>query len=222
MTDAFIRPDPARGRPGDAAYARLYATSHRVVADEVAYRAGYLDILTLDGLLPDGYSLLDVGCGTAGYHRLATRAGAILGLDLTPAMIEEAERLRAESGETHRRYVCATFESTPFDEPFDAIRFAGIYGWYRPWHGARDVLARLSGLLRPGGVVAVSYTPPRTPLQGVKAMLAPSRTVLIFRGRFLAMLRGAGLAPLCEIRLPHTVLTFARKPPDQPAGPGGA
>lgn len=222
MTDAFIRPDPARGRPGDAAYARMYATSHRAVADDLAYRAGYLDILTIDGLLPDGYSLLDVGCGTGGYHRLATRAGAIVGLDLTPAMIAEAERLRAETGQTHRRYVCGAFESTSFGEQFDAIRFAGIYGWYRPWHGAQPVLARLAALLRPGGIAVLSYTPPRTPAQALKATLAPSRTVLIFRARFLAMLRASGLAPLCEIRLPHTVLTFARKPPDRTAGPEAA
>ena len=214
MTDAFIRPDPARGRPGDAAYARMYASSHGAVADDLAYRAGYLDLLTLDGLAPDGYSLLDVGCGTGGYHRLATRAGAILGLDLTPAMIAEAERLRAETGQTHRRYLCGAFESTPFAEQFDAIRFAGIYGWYRPWHGAHAVLARVADLLRPGGVVVLSYTPPRTPVQALKAALAPSRTVLIFRRRFLAMLRPAGLAPLCEIRLPHTVLTVARKLPE--------
>lgn len=222
MTDAFTRPDPARGRPGDAAYARMYSDSHHAVADEVAYRAGYLDILTIDALLPDGYSLLDVGCGTAGYHRLATRAGAILGLDLTPAMIEEAERLRAETGQTHRRYVCGAFETASFPEPFDAIRFSGIYGWYRPWHGAQPVLARLAALLRPGGVVVLSYMPPQMPLQGLKALLAPSRIVLIFRGRFLAMLAASGLAPLCEIRLAHTVLLFARKPPDQAAGPENA
>ncbi len=218
MTDAFIRPDPARGRPGDAAYAKMYATSHRAVADDLAYRAGYLDILTIDGLLPDGYCLLDVGCGTGGYHRLAIRAGAIVGLDLTPAMIAEAERLRAETGQTHRRYVCGAFETTSFPERFDAIRFAGIYGWYRPWHGAQDILARLSALLRPDGIAVLSYTPPRTPVQALKAVLAPSRTVLIFRRRFLAMLRAAGLAPLCEIRLPHTVLTVARKLPEAATG----
>ena len=160
MTNDFTRPDPARGRPGDAAYAKMYSDSHRAIADEVAYRVGYLDILMIDGLLPDGYSLLDVGCGTAGYHRLATRAGAILGLDLTPAMIGEAERLRAETGQTHRRYVCGAFESTSFGEQFDAIRFAGIYGWYRPWHGAQPVLARVAALLRPSGVAVLSYTPP--------------------------------------------------------------
>lgn len=208
----MIRPDPLHGQVGDARYAEHYARSHEVGADTLAYRTDYVDILTLDGLMPEGYSLLDIGCGTGGYHALLTRYGRVHGIDPIPEMIAIANRFQAESGSQGCRYTCATFEDMPDTERYDAIRARGVYGWYFPWYGRAVVLDKIAALLKPSGIAVVSYVPPPSIWGMAKALLAPRKTVVIFRGRFLAMLRNAGLEPLFELRVTNNTVVFAHKP----------
>ncbi len=196
----MVRPDPRTGRLGDSTYAETYARSHDVDIDSFDYRTDYAELLLLDGLSPEGYSLLDVGCGTAGYHRLLKRQGRVHGIDPIPEMIAHANRFKTESGIRGAEYSCCTFEDFTSTEQYDAIDLRGVYGWYMPWRGKAAILAKVRDLLKPGGLVALSYVPPRSPLSLAKAILFPGRTVLIPRTRFLRMVRAARLVPKFEIR----------------------
>lgn len=207
----MIQPNPLRGQVGDARYAEHYARSHQVDANSLAYRSDYIDILTLDELMAEGYSLLDIGCGTGGYHGLLARYGRVHGIDPIPEMIAIADRLRVESRLRGCQYTCATFEDLPDSERYDAIRARGVYGWYFPWCGRASVLDKIAALLKPSGIAVVSYVPPRSPLGVAKALFAPRKTVVIFRRRFLAMLRKVGLEPLFELRLANNTVVFAHK-----------
>ncbi len=206
----FVRPDPAKGQLGDAAYAQHWKAAHQGTADTFDYHSDYLDLLVLDALLKEGYSLLDVGCGTAGYHRLIKRHGSVHGIDVMPEMIEAAEEFKATFGLRDARYTCGRFEDLDSGARYDAIRMPGIYGWYRPWHGQMAILHDLRKKLNSGGTVVVSYVPPATIAQWAKTMLAPHRTVVIPRERFLSMAGKAGFSLEFEIRRRHSVVAFLR------------
>jgi SAM-dependent methyltransferase len=206
-----------RGRIGDAGYAERWAQAHQDVADPVAYRGGYADLLMLNALMPEGYSLLDVGCGTAGYHHLLGRAGEVIGIDPIPEMIAAAERFRAKHRIDRAIYACSTFEDFEPHRGLDAIRLTGVYGWYMPWRGKAAVLEKTFRLLNPSGIALLSYVAPATPLQAAKAILAPARTVVTFRRQILGMVRSAGLAAMLEVRTSSSAVLFARKPGESPA-----
>lgn len=207
----FVRPDPEKGRIGDANYAAYWAKAHDASADDLDYRNAYADLLLLDGLLPLGYSLLDVGCGTAGYHRLLRRQGRVLGVDPIPEMMDTANRFKAEFDIRGAEYRCCTFEELSLSERYDGIHMRGVFGWYIPWHGQAAVLRKVRELLNPSGVAVLSYVPPESPFGLAKALLVPGKTVVITRSRFLRMVRGVGLSVLFEIKTPDAALVFAAR-----------
>lgn len=167
--------------------------------------------------MPEGYRLLDVGCGTAGYHRLLARQGSLVGIDPIPEMIETAHRFRDEFGIRGADYVRSTFEEFEPTGAFDAIRLTGVYGWYLSWRGRGAILEKTFRLLRPSGVALLSYQPPTSLIAVAKAVLAPARTKVIFRRRFLAMVTAAGLTPMLELWRGESRILFARKPDVPPA-----
>lgn len=207
----FARPDPGAGQRGDAAYADHWTKSHETVSDPLGYRAGYIDVLALDALLPEGYRLLDIGCGTAGYHRLLTRHGHVHGVDFMPEMIEAAEKFKRDFGIRNAQYTCASFEDFEDSSGYDAVRMPGVYGWYRPWHGQQRIMDRISTLLNPSGIAVLSYVPPTTATMLAKTILAPERTVIIRRSHFERMVRHAAMTALFDIKLPHVTMVFVRK-----------
>ena len=107
----------------------------------------------MEAFFPKGECLdiLDVGTGTGYFSILLTRRGhRLTGIDLTPAMIEEAGRMAAENG-VCPRFLTADAQATPFEpESFDAVVTRNLT-WtlpdpakaYREWFR----------LLRPGGVL---------------------------------------------------------------------
>jgi SAM-dependent methyltransferase len=214
VTDSpgFVRPDPAAGQRGDAAYADHWSKSHETVTDPLGYRADYIDVLVLDALLPEGYRLLDIGCGTAGYHRLLTRHGHVHGIDFMPEMIEQAERFKRDFDIQNAQYTCATFEDFEDSSGYDAIRMPGVYGWYRSWHGQQIILEKLRNLLSPGGIAQVSYVAPVSIIHWTKTLLCPSRTVVIPESRFLSMVARAGLVPIISMIKGDSTHVFLRVP----------
>ncbi|MGE5538262.1 MAG: class I SAM-dependent methyltransferase [Gemmatimonas sp.] len=210
MKPAYVAPDPASGRVGDAAYAAAWARAHELPAESPAYRRQYADVVLLDALMQEGYRLLDVGCGTAGYHRILARHGEVHGIDPIPEMIAIANRFAADFGVRGARYSCCTFEDLPSEPRYDAIRMTGTFGWYRPWPGQEPILTKARSLLRAGGVIAVSYVPADSPLGLAKALLAPGRTVAIRRNRFARMLAAAGFDPLLDLRVGPSVVVLAQ------------
>jgi SAM-dependent methyltransferase len=100
-------------------------------------------------------SWLDVACGPGVISRaMASRVGSVSGVDLTPAMIEEAERRAGEEGIDNVSF--ALGDATALDLPdasFDgAITRLSLHHIPAP---AR-VVAEMARLVRPGGSVVVS------------------------------------------------------------------
>ena len=208
----FVRPDPVKDRRGDAAYADHWKKSHEAISDPLGYRADYIDIIALDGLLPEGYRLLDVGCGTAGYHRLLTRHSHVHGIYFMPEMIEVAGKFSVDFGLRDAFYTCCTLEEFESDERYDAIRMPGVYGWYRTWHGQQKILDKLRNLLRPGGIAVVSYVSPSSPIHWAKTLLLPARTVVIPRSKFLGMAAMAGFGTIASMVKGDSTYVFLRAP----------
>ena len=99
-------------------------------------------------------AVLDVGCGpgtiTAG---LARRAGRVVGLDMSPAMVDAAREHAAGEGVAN-----ATFEvGTAYELPFEDGGFDVVYAHQVLQHLADPVgaLREFRRVLRPGGLVAV-------------------------------------------------------------------
>lgn len=199
------RPDPIRNREASQHYADYWARSHAGPRDELAYRVGYADLLTLDAMLT-GYRLLDVGCGTGGYLHLARNAVEIVGLDYSETMIAKAR----ESVVPRATFQCCRYEDFISDQPFDVVRLGGVVGWYAPWPGNEAMLRRARKLLSSGGIVIASYVPPRGLVQWVKALSLPRRTVLIPAHKFLAMARACGLHHLFSIVGEYSYHAFLR------------
>jgi ubiquinone/menaquinone biosynthesis C-methylase UbiE len=105
-----------------------------------------------------GDDVLDVACGTGNAALRAAGAGAsVVGLDLTPELLDAGRELAAESG-VEVDWVHGDAEDMPFeDESFDVV--VSTFGcMFAPRHAvAAQELARV---LRPGGRISIaSWTP---------------------------------------------------------------
>lgn len=105
-----------------------------------------------------GDRVLDVACGTGNAAiRAAEAGGTVVGLDLTPELLETAERLATQAG-VEVEWIEGDAEDLPFeDESFDVV--VSVFGcMFAPRH---EVAAReLARVLRPGGrMLITSWTP---------------------------------------------------------------
>jgi SAM-dependent methyltransferase len=122
----------------------------RLAADRSPHNEGYQDRLLRE--LPDRLdSALDLGCGTGSLtRRLASRAGRVLGIDLSPEMIARARA--ASAGVAN-----ASFEQRDFlDGDVPRERFDCIASVAALHHLPIDAaLARMRDALAPGGTLVV-------------------------------------------------------------------
>lgn len=98
---------------------------------------------------------VDVACGPGVISRaMAVRVGSVRGVDLTPAMIEEAERRAREEGIDNVSFALGDATALEFaDASFDgAITRLSLHHIPAPGR----VVAELARVVRPGGWVAVS------------------------------------------------------------------
>jgi SAM-dependent methyltransferase len=108
--------------------------------------------------VPDGQEearWLDVACGPGLVSRaLAERVGSVVGVDLTPAMLEEAERRAGEESADNVSFASGDATALDFaDASFDgAITRLSLHHIPAP---AR-VVAEMARVVRPGGWVVVS------------------------------------------------------------------
>jgi ubiquinone/menaquinone biosynthesis C-methylase UbiE len=104
--------------------------------------------------------VLDVGCGAG--HRavaLARVAAEVVGVDLTPAMLDQARKLQAQAGLANITWTQADAADLPFaDGAFTLVLSQAMF------HHAADpraALAEMRRVCRPGGRIAVTdLTPP--------------------------------------------------------------
>jgi SAM-dependent methyltransferase len=139
--------DSAFRRFEQQAWEQKASAYHRVFGPVIAPVA---DALVDAADITSGSLVLDVGCGPGYVAAAAARRGAlVLGVDIAWSMVELARRLNPTL-----TFCQADVEHLPFNESrFSAIT-AGFLLPHLPRAGER--IRGLSGLLRPGGRIAVS------------------------------------------------------------------
>ncbi len=91
-----------------------------------------------------GERILDVGCGTGHLaHQISLAGAEVIGLDHSPAMIEQAR-----SHYPQLEFILADAASFQFAEPFDAVFSNAALHWVKPPDQAVNCIARA---LKPGG-----------------------------------------------------------------------
>lgn len=139
--------------PLDGARALWTAGSYATVGDIFA---GVGESL-VDSVGVSGAEVLDVACGTGNTALAAVRAGAsrVVGVDLTPALLEEAAARAASAGLADRvEWHEADMASLPVpDASFDRVlsTFGAMFA-----DDQEQVASELLRACRPGGVVAVT------------------------------------------------------------------
>lgn len=102
---------------------KTFFASHAAVYDDNCFTKNTLrevDFLLEELQVPPGARILDVGCGTGRHSvELAKRGYRMTGLDLSPAMLDQAKKKAAAAG-VHVDWVQADATEFSFHEPFDA------------------------------------------------------------------------------------------------------
>ena len=99
-----------------------------------------------------GTHVLDAGCGTGRMGRYLVRRGcSVVGVDLSPGMLEQARRAAPD---------LELYEGSLVDLPFADDMFDGVLLWYSVIHLTDAelpvALAEVARVLRPGGLVLVA------------------------------------------------------------------
>jgi SAM-dependent methyltransferase len=118
----------------------------------------HLHLMQLGAILsllpPVPARLLDAGCGTGWTSLFYAKSGHdVVGVDIAPDMIEQANRLKEQERVENVRFVVYDYEDMPFDACFDAAVF------YDALHHAVDeglALRAVHRALAPGGVCVTS------------------------------------------------------------------
>lgn len=117
--------------------AGLYDDKHSFVWKKVS------DLLDLLAARP-GERILDLGCGTGHLTAQIAAAGAqVVGLDMAPAMIEQARQAYPDI-----RFDWGDARSFTYQDPFDAIFSNAVLHWIKE---PQQVIACVKRALRPGG-----------------------------------------------------------------------
>ncbi|MBS0169607.1 MAG: class I SAM-dependent methyltransferase [Nitrospira sp.] len=103
-----------------------------------------------------GCWILDLGCGTGRYLRLASQEAAVVGLDLSRGMLERARRQTPPA--LGVRWVQASVERIPFaSQSFDRIVSGLVLDHV---HDLADFFRGIATMLRPGGRAIVTAVHP--------------------------------------------------------------
>lgn len=97
---------------------------------------------------------LDVACGPGTFTRaFASRVKSIRGIDLTPALLDQARAAAEKAGLPNCVFECGNAETLPYpDKSFDlGICAYAVHHFANP----KTVMGELARVMRPGGVVAL-------------------------------------------------------------------
>jgi ubiquinone/menaquinone biosynthesis C-methylase UbiE len=154
--------------------------------------------------LPDTSALLavDVACGPGTLtFPLAARVGRVIGIDITPAMIETARREAARKGLQNIEFILGDASSLPLADASADIVTCGNSVHHIP-EPAR-VLAEMVRILRPGGRLAILDLilidcPNPAANNAIERVRDPSHTTKLTAAQFRALYQAAGLRVLTE------------------------
>ena len=128
-----------------------------LAGDYARFRTSYSDEL-FDAIIkfariPANGKVLDLACGTGlGMMQYLRRGYSVTGVDLAPAMIEQARQLVPPGAAV--AFTIGRAEALPLpDASFDLISCAQAFHWFEP-HAAFSECARV---LRPGGALAIFW-----------------------------------------------------------------
>lgn len=114
----------------------------------------HIEAFTLFGLLPDlrGKSVLDIACGEGYYTRKLRDRGAarIIGLDLSPRMIELARAQESEQ-QLGVEYRVGDGKALSFNGEFDIVFAAYFLNYARDARELQEMCDAISRALKPGG-----------------------------------------------------------------------
>lgn len=123
--------------------ARLYEERHGFVAD---YGRGLLEFVPHD----PRQAILDLGCGTGTLTKeLAGRAGAVLGVDASPAMVAAAQKRFPQL-----EFLVADALELPFEAQFHIVFSNAVFHWL-PDHDR--LLKNIYRALKPGGRLVCEF-----------------------------------------------------------------
>ena len=146
-----------------------------------------------------GDVVLDVACGPGIVAcDFAGHAEHVMGVDLTPGMIEQARALQASKGLANLDWRVADVADLPFDDASFSVVFSR-YAFHHLLDPAR-VLAEMARVCRPGGRVVVVDVHARDPEQGaaydrMEKLRDPSHVRAIGLDEFASLYAKAGLLP---------------------------
>lgn len=110
----------------------------------------------IDYLRPcSGAKFLDAGCGIGDYTaRIARRGYECVGMDISPTILEKAEKRMHDFGLSSRvRFTCQAIEDMSIcTELFDVVHCRGVLMHIPDW---RKALGSLCAALRPGGHIVI-------------------------------------------------------------------
>jgi 2-polyprenyl-3-methyl-5-hydroxy-6-metoxy-1,4-benzoquinol methylase len=158
-----------------------------------------------------GTRVLDVGCGVGRWSSmLATRGADVTGIDLSPTMIEEAQRRAQSNGVGERcRFLVQDLAQLDAGAKFDLIVGVTVLQHILEPQALREAIQRMSEHLAPGGRMVL--------LEAAPARVAKRCDTKVFRARardvYLGLFEEAGLtlramtgvdpAPFKTWLLPH-------------------
>ena len=101
----------------------------------------------------EGKDVLDVACGTGVLipDYLKREVASVTGIDISPRMAEIAKTKFPQPEVT---ILCGDVETTDFGKQFDCIV---VYNAFPHFPDPERLIARLSGLLKPGGTLTVAH-----------------------------------------------------------------
>ena len=101
----------------------------------------------------EGKDVLDVACGTGVLmpDYLKRKVASVAGIDISPKMAEIA---RAKFPQPEVTILCGDVETEDFGKLFDCIV---VYNAFPHFPDPERLIARLSGLLKPGGTLTVAH-----------------------------------------------------------------
>lgn len=137
--------------------------------DSRHFQARLEKVLAWVAAYPPQTQILDFGCGSGVLLKALSAAGFNLtGVDVSPGMLEEARRTMESVPQRERAQLFAVNEQ--FEGPHTEQTYHGIFclGVLEYLEDPQALLAHLTGLLKPGGFLIMSFPNQASSLRGVE------------------------------------------------------